>query len=200
MQDKFQNKYRIPSARLQNWDYSWNAAYFVTTCTKNREHFFGEIVDGKMELSEFGVLAQKFWQEIPEHFPFVALGNFVIMPNHVHGILILNKPDDNNERVTVETPKLGVSTIAAKSNDSAYFGSANKKPVGKNEKWKPDTRGVIVNQYKRIVTLTVRKTNPDFAWQTRFHDHIIRDELAFNRIANYILRNPFKWEDDKFFT
>ncbi len=66
--DKFQNKYRISSARLKNWDYGWNAAYFVSICTANRECFFGNIVDGKMEMTEIGELAKKYWQEIPRHF------------------------------------------------------------------------------------------------------------------------------------
>lgn len=93
--DKFKNKYRIPSARLQNWDYGANGAYFITICTHNREHFFGEIVvsagEPTMQLSEMGKLAEQHWMEIPTHFPFVELGNFVVMPNHTHGILIVDK-------------------------------------------------------------------------------------------------------------
>ncbi len=91
--DKFKNKYRIPSARAQWWDYGWNGAYFVTICTRNREHFFGKIAYGKMQLSPTGIIADILWHEIPHHHPFVELGDFVVMPNHVHGILILDKPD-----------------------------------------------------------------------------------------------------------
>lgn len=65
--EKFQNKYRIPSARLQSWDYGTNAAYFITICTQNRAHFFGDIMDGKMQLNEIGQLAEKYWMEIPHH-------------------------------------------------------------------------------------------------------------------------------------
>lgn len=90
MQNNFKNKYRIPSTRLQTWDYSKNGAYFITICTQNREHFFGNIQNGMMQLSEIGKLAERYWLEIPEHFPFVELGNFVVMPNHFHGILIIN--------------------------------------------------------------------------------------------------------------
>ncbi len=93
MPEKFQNKYRIPSARAQWWDYGWNGAYFITICTTKRAHYFGEIVNGKMNLSPAGVIADILWHEIPNHSPFVELGDFVVMPNHVHGILILNKPD-----------------------------------------------------------------------------------------------------------
>ena len=96
MDDKFQNKYRISSTRLQNWDYGWNAAYFVTICTQNREYYFGGIVDGKMHLSEIGALAHKYWPEIPGHFPCVKLGAFIVMPNHIHGIIVIDKPDNTD--------------------------------------------------------------------------------------------------------
>lgn len=91
--DKFRNKYRIASVRLKSWDYGTNAAYFITICTQSMKHFFGEIVDGEMQLNEMGQLAEKYWLEIPIHFPFIELGNLVVMPNHIHGILIINKID-----------------------------------------------------------------------------------------------------------
>ncbi len=94
--DKYKNKYRIPSARLRGYDYASEGAYFITICTHNREHFFGEIADGKMHLNEIGKLAEKYWAEIPDHFPDVELGNFVIMPNHTHGILIIKKSVGND--------------------------------------------------------------------------------------------------------
>ena len=92
---KFQNKYRIPSARAQWWDYGKDAAYFITICTRNREHYFGEVVNGKMELSHVGVLANVLWHEIKNHAQHVELGEFVVMPNHIHGILILNGNENN---------------------------------------------------------------------------------------------------------
>ena len=93
MADRYKNKYRIPSARWSEWDYGSNAAYFVTICTAHRERFFGEIVQGEMQLSEIGLIAQEYWLRIPSHFPFVVLDAFVIMPNHVHGIIVINKHD-----------------------------------------------------------------------------------------------------------
>ena len=193
----FQNKYRIASARLQNWDYGSNAMYFVTICTQNRECFFGEIVETpnmetpEMQLSEIGKLADHFWNEIPTHFPFVELGEYIVMPNHVHGIIIINKRDgivhdgivDDGivQDGIVETPKLGVCTDAA------------------SEKWKSATLGVIINQYKRICTIESHKINPYFAWQARFHDHIIRNDASFQRIRDYIVHNPENWQDDMFF-
>ncbi|WP_321372554.1 transposase [uncultured Draconibacterium sp.] len=172
MPDKFRNKYRISSTRLQNWDYGSNAAYFVTICTQGREHYFGDIVNGEMQLSPIGKLAEKYWMEIPQHFPFVQLNAFVVMPNHVHGIIVIDRNDDIN-RDAVQTPKLGVST------------------------WKSGTLGVIINQYKRAVTINARKINPHFAWQSRYHDHIIRNDESFERICNYILSNPENWYEDR---
>ena len=90
MNEKYQNKYRIPSARLQNWDYGNNAAYFITICTKERLCFFGEI-ENTMQTTHIGKLAEQYWEEIPTHFPFIELGSFVVMPNHIHGILIIIK-------------------------------------------------------------------------------------------------------------
>ena len=94
--EKFKNKYRIPSTRLQSWDYGANGAYFITICTQNREHFFGEISDEKMQLNDLGQLAENYWMEIPSHFPFIELGNFVVMPNHTHGILMIDNHTNNN--------------------------------------------------------------------------------------------------------
>jgi len=91
MSERFHDKYRIPSARLQNWDYGWNAMYFVTICTQGREYYFGEIVDGKMILSEIGKIAEQEWIKTPEIRPDMnlELDAFVVMPNHFHAIIII---------------------------------------------------------------------------------------------------------------
>jgi hypothetical protein len=201
MAEKYQNKYRIASARLQTWDYGWNAAYFVTICTQNRECFFGNIVDGNMHLSETGIIAHKFWMEIPNHFPFVKLGEFIVMPNHVHGIVIIDKLDGNRYE-NVGTPKLGVPTAPAITNPGGAAENIqySENPIypksksgGKNEQWKPGTLGVIINQYKRICTIHARKTHSEFGWQPRFYDIIIRNDRAFHAISKYIINNPAKW-------
>ena len=137
-----------------------------------------------MQLTEIGEIAQKYWNEIPKHFPFVELDEFVVMPNHVHGIIVINKTDDR--RKDVETPKLGVSTTRIPNTAAA------------SKKWNPATLGVIINQYKRICTINARKLNPDFAWQSRFYDHIIRDQDDFMRIDKYIMDNIANWESDRF--
>src|SRR5688572_10456660 len=163
--DKYRNKYRIPSTRLQNWDYGANGTYFITICTKDREHYFGKISNGVVQLNELGLLAQKYWLEIPQHFPFVELGNFVIMPNHTHGILIIDKSFDN----AVETLQCNVSTIA----------DTNRNNAGKNERMAkispvPGSVPTIIRSYKSVVSKNARKIHVDFGWQTRFYDHIIR--------------------------
>lgn len=83
-------RYRPESIRLKNWDYRWGASYFITICTKNREHYFGEIKNGRMHLSRLGVIADIFWNEIPTREKQIKLGEFVVMPNHIHGILIID--------------------------------------------------------------------------------------------------------------
>lgn len=200
---KFQNKYRIPSARLQNWDYRWNASYFVTICTRNRKHYFGDIADGKIQLSEIGQMAKEYWGEIPKHFSFVQSGAFVIMPNHVHGIVIIDRPDnDNNDGRDAECDverNMGVGTNTADHQTTHQPRKTNpSRTTAALKKWKPASLGVIINQYKRIVTINARKIDAEFGWQSRFHDHIIRNPQSFQKIETYIIENPKNWKQDKF--
>jgi putative transposase len=122
MQNKFQNKYRIPSSRLQTWDYGTNGAYFITICTQNREHFFGIVQNGTVQLSEIGKISERLWIEIPNQFPFIELGNFVVMPNHVHGILIINKIVSPS----VETRFIASNNIESLDNKETRFIASNK--------------------------------------------------------------------------
>ena len=179
MSEKYLNKYRIKSSRLPNYDYVSNGMYFITICTHNRKFYFGDIVDKEIQLSEIGKLAHKFWAEIPQHFPFVHLGEFVVMPNHTHGILIIDKPND------FMNPEINQT-------------NENKNEFMSNISPKPGSISTIIRSYKSAVTKQAKKYNPYFAWQTRFHDHIIRDDRAFQKISNYIIKNPSKWTEDKF--
>ena len=97
MNKLFKNKYRIKSIRLKDWDYSSNGYYYITICTKNRECIFGNVVNGKMGLSQIGEIVQKYWCEIPRHFKNTFLDEYMIMPNHMHGIIII-------ENVMCENP------------------------------------------------------------------------------------------------
>jgi putative transposase len=189
MDDKFRNKYRIPSARAQWWDYGWNGAYFITICTAYREHFFGEIVDGKMNLSPVGVMADIFWHEIPNHARFVELGDFVVMPNHIHGILILDKPEIS--------PVSPVETLHATSLQRPTLPPKNEQMAKISPK--ADSVSVILRSYKSAVTKHANRLGFQNGWQTRFHDHIIRDDAEYQRIADYIANNPGNWRDDRFY-
>ena len=197
MAKKYLNKYRSESARLQTWDYGWNGSYFITICTKNRIHFFGEIENGKMILNEIGKLAHQFWAEIPKHFPFVELGNFVIMPNHTHGVLIINKSVDeiNNENDGMDAPAVGTMQCIVPTGPiipPKSIGQSRFQNQGKN------TISSIIGSFKSVTTKNARYINPHFGWQSRFHDHIIRNAGSFHRIQNYILNNPANWGKDKF--
>ena len=191
MTDKFHNKYRIPSARLQNWDYRWAGAYFITICTQNREHYFGEIENGEMQLSPIGAIADVLWHEIKNHTQNIELGAFVVMPNHIHGILILNGNvgnignDDN-----VETLHATSLRSTQQSTTDEFMASISPKS---------DSVSTIIRSYKSAVTKHTHRLGFDFAWQTRFHDHIIRDNISFENIQTYINENPIKWVDDKFY-
>jgi len=172
--DKFRGKYRIPSARWAAWDYGSNAAYFITICVANRAHDFGEIKDGEMSLSALGQSAMDCWNEIPAHFPFVELGESVVMPNHVHGIIVIDKP--------VETQNIA---------------SLRHKPTNR---FGPQSQNLasIVRGYKIGVTKFARQNNLPFGWQARYHDHVIRNAGEYERIQQYILANPQTWEEDEF--
>ena len=188
--EKFRNKYRIPSTRLQNWDYGWNGTYVITICTKNRESYFGEIVNKKMELSNIGILAVDLLHEIKNHSKNVELGEFMVMPNHIHLILILNNDVMGGG---------GVETRHALSLQPKQ--QQPQQPIGKNrfQNQGKNTVSSIIGSYKSAVTKHAHCLEYEFAWQPRFYDHIIRDEKSFFNISEYIINNPQKWEDDKYY-
>jgi len=178
---KFRNKYRVESARLKNWDYAWNAPYFITICTKNRECYFGEIIIGEMNLSEIGEIAEKYWKTIPKHFPYALLDEFVVMPNHMHGIIIINKSDHSNKRN--ENHDTNVETLHATSlHRSIPDPDGNKNGKMAKISPKPGSLSTIIRSYKSNVTKHARQINPDFAWQSRFFDHVIRNDESLAKI------------------
>ncbi len=218
MPQKFQNKYKIDSRRLKNWDYRNNGAYFITICTKNRKHFFGKIVNKEMVLNEIGLLANNFWAEIPKHFPFIELGNFQIMPNHMHGVLIINNlldvvvvnalycnvsdvnalhcnvSDVNALHCNVSDVNALHCNVSSKQNDTLQ---CNASTV--NISPKPGSISTIIRSYKSVVTKNAHLINSNFEWQPRFHDHLIRNSESFEKIQNYIENNPLNWKEDTFY-
>jgi len=165
------------SIRLRGYDYSQNGAYFVTICTQNRAFLFGEVVDGNMHLSDSGRVVQATWDGLPSHYAGVACDAFVVMPDHIHGIIILNERE-------VVTDSDGVCT-------------STPVPTGKRR-----YHGLpeIVRGFK---TFSSRQTNqlrgiPGVrVWQRNYYEHIIRNESALNRIRAYIARNPAQWTSGK---
>jgi len=188
MIEKFQNKYRIPTNRFQGYDYGAHGLYFVTICTKDKIHYFGEITVetcdctsqnnetrnsrdetrncASLRTTAIGQIAIDFWKDIPKHYPFVALDEFIVMPNHIHGILFFNRPDktDWNEN------KFGIQSrnLAA-----------------------------IIRAYKSSVKRYANQNGIEFEWQSRFHDRIIRDREEWSAIKEYIINNPEKWNNDE---
>jgi len=234
----FQNKYRIPSARHPEWDYTLDNEYFITICTRDREEYFGNIINEQMQLNDIGKIVADEWVKTPKIRKNVTLDEWVIMPNHFHGIIIIcndgiddtvnpvetprcdvsddqtprcDVSDDQTPRCDVsdketphrnisdketphrnisdkETPHRGVST-ATVSPLTPHRGVSTMATGGYNPKWQPNSLGSIVNQFKSVCTKRIRKINPNFTWQTRFHDHIIRNEQSLNNIRNYIYNN-----------
>ena len=184
--NKFREKYRIFSTRLKNWDYTTNAYYFVTVCTKNQKHFFGEIINEKMELSEMGEIAQRELLKTEQMRKNVKLDEWIIMPNHVHVIIVI----DN-----VETQCIA-SLPGVKPNQ--------RIPSPSKPKWQPNKFGPQSNNLASIIRglkIGVKKfatiNNIPFQWQSRFYDHIIRNQSSLNHIRQYIIDNPKNWEADR---
>ena len=199
MSGKSHKKFSDNSLRRPEWDYCKSAAYFITICTKNRIPYFGESFDGIMQLSEIGTIACKYWIEIPNHFGFVELNTFIIMPDHIHGIIIIKNKKANDNR-TIDTMENYSTSVGTTGNISTSVGTPNlgvpTVPDSINPtripNWKSNSLGLIINQYKRICTINIRKINPNFSWQSRYHDHIIRTRDEYLAIKKYILENPLK--------
>jgi putative transposase len=179
MTDKFKNKYTIKSARLEGFNYSQNGMYFVTICTKDREHFFGEIKNGEMILNEIGKIVREEWLQTPIIRPNVNLDKWVIMPNHLHMIL---------EICNMFVP--GRDALQCVSTGNAEY----------KNRFGPQINNLssIIRGFKGVVTKRVHMCGyDDFRWQSRFYDHIIRNDESLQKIREYIQINPKMWERDR---
>jgi len=146
-------------------------------------------------MSRMGEIADKFWKTIPRHFPFVLLDEHMIMPNHIHGIIQIKKPNDLNDNVSnqdnMET--IGRDAINRVSTLSNKFGGI----TGNNNPMINENLSRIIRWYKGRVSFETRKIHVDFAWQSRFYDHVIRNDESINRIRFYIRDNLKKWSTDQ---
>jgi len=170
------------SIRLQCYDYSQAGALFITICTNNRENLFGDIVAGAMQLNDAGQTVERCWVDIPAHFPCVELDEFVVMPNHVHGIIVL----------TDALTTVGAKDLRAK-NRAKDISPLQNRPSGAS-----GTIGSIVRGFKIGVTKWFRQqTTIHEVWQRNYWEHIIRNETERDRFREYIRNNPSRWEQDK---
>ncbi len=229
MSDKFQNKYRIPSARLRNLDYSSDAVYFITICTAKHHYYFGKIDNGKMVLSKIGLFVELEWRKSFEIRAELFCDCYVVMPNHIHAILriengirILDDVETDGRpslqsdvvseiefesQLNLQTdgrPSLQsdvVSKIKSVSQlESETDGRPSLRPTNFGVAYRPPKSiSSFVAGFKSVVTANAHKINGRFGWQERFHDHVIRDNPDYQRIRDYIENNQNKWEQDKFF-
>jgi putative transposase len=162
------------SIRLKNYDYSQAGAYFITICTLNRECLLGNVIDATINLSQYGVIAEQVWHQIPYHFPSISLDAAVVMPNHFHGIIVFSE-----------------------EHSSAYQPLLDTTP--KNNIKKP-TLGQAIAYFKYQSTKlinTVREMTGVRFWQRNYYEHIIRSETSLTRLRTYIEQNPLKWQIDQ---
>ena len=160
------------SIRLKDYDYSQAGAYFVTIVSKDRAALFGDVVNGAMVLSKAGTLVAETWQWLPTQYPYVGLDEFVVMPNHLHGVIWLTGPRAGTGDSRIASTKV-----------------KDQKPLGQ-----------LVGTFKTVsakqVNLAVGTPGRPL-WQRNYHDHIIRSEPELNRIREYIRNNPLQWELDE---
>ncbi len=198
MSSRFQNKYRIPSARLQTWNYGNAGMYFITICTKNRDFYFGEIINEQMNLSDIGKIAETEWLKTVGLRPDMnlELGEFIVMPNHMHGIILIGKNQYNSNNNNDDGGRNAMHCVSAdeKTNNS------NKEDKSVNQ-FGPQSKNLasILRGYKSAVTTFSRKNKIEFDWQARYHDHIIWSMDEYFRISNYIINNVVNWKNDRFF-
>jgi len=166
-------KHHRRSIRLKEYDYTQPSGYFVTVVTYHRDSLFGEIVNEEVQLNGMGIIADECWHAIPKHFPNVELGAYVVMPNHVHGIIVINESVGAQHAAPLRTPQ--------------------QKP-----NVKPGSLGAIVRSYKSVVTRRIgREQSATGIWQRNYYEHIIRDHRDWDRIHRYIESNPSMWAEDE---
>jgi len=174
------NLHHRRSIRLKGYDYSQEGLYFVTICCQNKECLFGKIVDNEMRLNNSGKIANDCWQQISKHFPNVILHEYVIMPNHFHGIIQLVGANNHSPE-----------------NDNNDTGAKDFSPLHSPSK----TIGSIVRGFKIGVTKWMRQnTDVYHVWQRNYYEHIIRNERSLKNIVKYIVDNSKMWKNDKFYS
>ncbi len=187
------------SVRLRSYDYRSAGAYFVTICTFQKEAILAEIVDRAASLSSLGNVVQECWQQIPEHFPHVNLDEFIIMPNHLHGIVFINDSDVGATHASpdltavTDFPDIADVSITA-PDDSARHASPLQKPGPVKQ-----SLGAIIGSFKSACTKQInesRNTAGMPVWQRNYHERIIRNEEELLSLRDYVLTNPARWDGE----
>jgi REP element-mobilizing transposase RayT len=166
-----EHKKHRQSIRLKGYDYGLNGAYYITICSYQKQYLFGEIVEGNMERNLLGDTVEAVWYRLPLHFKFIELDAFIVMPNHIHGIIVIQN-----------------QALEKAAHDSQY-------PHGTM----PESLGAIVQNFKSISTRKINFLCGDRLkiWQRNYYEHIIRNENSYQKIRQYILDNPRNWEQDE---
>ena len=194
--EKFHNKYRVPSSRAAWHDYS-GGKYFVTICTKKMEHVFGELLDGKMYLTALGKYADEQLREVSSHYPYAEIPLWVVMPNHIHAVVIIDGEKTPYEKRNVESSPVVETRRATSLQDETITNSEKRmsqRDIADMQGW----LSVMIGGMKSSVTKFANQNAIPFAWQPRFHDRIIRTIDEINRVAYYIENNVAQWQCDEF--
>lgn len=180
------------SYRLKNYNYSSNGYYFITIYLKNRTNYFGKIKNEKMILNKLGEIVKKYWMEIPKHFKHVYLDEFIIMTDHMHGILIIKQPISVKPiAVTAMSNNMAMTAMSKTKNINDQF---NKNFYSKISP-KSNSIPTIIRSFKSVVSKIIHQLfDENFQWQSRYYDYIIRNKNEFNKIRIYIKNNPIQWE------
>jgi putative transposase len=172
------------SIRLKGYDYAQPGAYYITICTYQRQCLFGEIIAGIMHLNLISETIQYCWHHLPQHFPFIKLDAFVIMPNHLHGIILITDANTNKNQLFKQQI---IQPVLSEQIPTLPKGTAS------------GSLGALVQNFKSIVTRRVNRLTRNYGiiWQRGYYEKIIRDERAYDNIRKYIVENPLKWQDDE---
>lgn len=163
----FRNKYRIESTRLKYWDYTNSGYYFVTICTKNRECWFGEIINNKMQPNHYADIVCNQWRWLENQYAYIHLDQNIVMPDHTHAIIQINKPVETGRDLSLQSPS-----------------------AGQSQRPKIKSLSELIGAFKTTSSKQIHRAGlPEFIWQSRFYDRIIRSEKELNNVREYIRNN-----------
>ena len=193
MADKYLGIYRSETRRV-DWHGYNGGEYFVTICTKDRVHYFGEIANGEMQLSAIGQYTQEQFMNVATHYPYAQIPLWIVMPDHIHAIVII---DGKAIKYDADSPAANstdaINRIATNSAGGTNSAAKAGGITGIHNPMITKCLGTIIRGTKARISHWAHQNNLSFGWQSNYHEHIIRDQNEMNRIADYIYENPQKW-------